>query len=611
MQLNYKIKTAALALLVLVTCTRSYCYNIDSLVTAIGQVPMEEQTVQVEAEISRLRDSSPKDAIELGNYWINILSEKQDLKKLADIILLTADCYYRIGDYSSNLQYAQTALQLYKKQKNIKGEGCALRTMGFAYGKMDLKEDAYSKMQESIDLFESINAYEELAASYNHLGNQIEKFDQDLVLAEKLYKKSIYNAKKVNAEESISYSLEFIGIVKSQQNQTDSALYYFNESLLIRKKINHPIPLAIAYTNIGEVMDMKGNISGAYDYYMQALKISKNIHFNDLTLFLYGNLSKVHRKKGNLDSAIIYMEQQNNMKDSLFNLDKTKEFADMKEKYESDLKEQKIISLNNRIELDEQKNRNRRYLFITIITFLAILVLVGVIITIAIYYRQQKKVALQNLEQEKLRNKMIIEAEEKERTRIAKDLHDSLGQMLAALKMNLNSLSDSAKNEQFKKTAQILDDTIGEMRSISHAMMPESLVKNGLAKALMDISNHVEAKQTKVNVNVGNWKGWDTTGEYVLYRITQELLNNTLKHAEAKNVNIELNQFDDEINLIYEDDGKGFEMSSIKSDGIGLQNMNNRISSINGYIEFDSKPGIGTTAIISIPLKQSTKPTAQ
>jgi len=170
----------------------------------------------------------------------------------------------------------------------------------------------------------------------------------------------------------------------------------------------------------------------------------------------------------------------------------------------------------------------------------------------------------------------------------------------------LNSLpTTSDGKDQFAKTTQILDDTITEMRSISHAMMPESLVKNGLAKALMDISNHVEANQTKVNVVAENWKGWNTTGEYVLYRIVQELLNNTLKHANAKNVNIELNQFDDEINLIYEDDGKGFDIGSIKSNGIGLQNMNNRISSINGHIEFDSKPGVGATAIISIPLKQN------
>lgn len=589
----------------LVASTGCFAYNIDSLMTTIGQIPIEEQTKRVEAEMHRLQDANSADAIELGNYWINILSEKQESKKAPDIILLTAACYYRIADYTSNLQYAQTALNLYKLQNNIKGEAMALREMGFTYGKMGQKEDAYEKMQESIDIFEKMNAYQELATTYNHLGNMIEKFDQNFVLAESFYRKSIANAQKVNDQESISYSFEFIGIVKSTLEQSDSSIYYFNKSLEIRKKLKKQLPLALSYTNIGEVMDKTGDIEGAKNYYNKALAISSAIEFNDLTNFLYGNISKIYRKKGNLDSAITYLELQNAMEDSLFNLKKTKEFAEIKEKYEAEKKEAEIILLTNKIELDEQRDKNRVYLFATVIASLGLLVLLAVIIGIVRYNRQQKKVAVQTIEQEKLRNKMIIEAEEKERTRIAKDLHDSLGQMLAAVKMNLNSLSNSSTgNDQFKKTTQILDDTISEMRSISHAMMPESLVKNGLAKALMDISNHVEANQTKVNVAVENWKGWNTTGEYVLYRIVQELLNNTLKHAEAKNVNIELNQFDDEINLIYEDDGKGFDIGSVKSDGIGLQNMHNRISSINGHIEFDSKPGVGTTAIISIPLKE-------
>jgi signal transduction histidine kinase len=350
-------------------------------------------------------------------------------------------------------------------------------------------------------------------------------------------------------------------------------------------------------------MDKNGDYKSAHQYYNKALQISSAINFHDLTNFIYGNLSKVHRKRGNLDSAIIYMELQQAMKDSIFDFQKTKEYAEIKEKYESELKEEKIRSLNNKIELAHQKDQKRVYFFTAIIAGLGALLLLAAIVGIVIYNAQQKKLAKEKIDEERLRNKMIIEAEEKERTRIAKDLHDSLGQMLAALKMNLNSLSGTNSNDQFKKTTQILDDTIVEMRSISHAMMPESLVKNGLAQALMDISNHVETNQTKVNVSVENWKGWTSTGEYVLYRITQELLNNTLKHADAKNVHIELNQFDDEINLIYEDDGKGFDLSSVQSDGIGLANMNNRISSINGHIEFDSKPGAGTTAIISIPLK--------
>jgi len=580
-------------------------YNIDSLITSIGQVSFDQQHKKVKEELGRLKESSLPDAVELGDHWINVLNEKQKITEVADIIMLTSDSYYRLGNYSNSIKYAQTAKKLFQQLGDKNGEAVAVRQIGFTYGKMNQFEEAYDYFTQSVVVFEKSNNYIELAATYNHMGNLIEKWKQDYTLAESLYRKSILNAEKVNNQESISYSLEFIGIVKSMEGDKDSSVYYLNQSLEIRKTLNKPFPLALSYTNLAEVMDQNGDLQQAHHFYNKALQISNSIHFHDLSNFIYGSLSKIHKKKGNLDSAITYMELQKELQDSLFSLQKTKEFAEMKEKYESEIKEERIISLNNKIELDNQKEQKRVYLFTAIILILALLILSGVIITIVIYNKNQKKIAEEKIEQERLRNKMIIEAEEKERTRIAKDLHDSLGQMLAALKMNFNSLSINNNGDgKFTKTAQILDDTIVEMRSISHAMMPESLVKNGLAKALMDISNHVEKNQTQVNVNVENWKGWNSTGEYVLYRIVQELLNNTLKHAQAKNVNIELNQFEDEINLIYEDDGKGFDMNSIKSDGIGLQNMNNRISSINGHIEFDSKPGVGTTAIISIPLNK-------
>lgn len=605
-----KLKYIKNLLLFLIAIGNGYelmAYNIDSLMNSIGQIPLNEQHKKIEVELTRLSSSSPADAIELGNYWINILNEKQESNKAAGTLLITSKNYYRIGNFTANLKYAQTALNLYKAEGDTKGEAQAIREIGFTYRKMGQNQEAYNNLELSIKAFEKAADYNELAVTYNYMGNLIEEWKKDFVMAEALYRKSMLNAEKTNNKESISYSLEFIGIVKSQYGQNDSSIYYLNKSLDIRKELGLPMPLAISYTNLAEIMDKNGDYKGAHLYYNKALAISSSIQFHDLTNFLYGSLSKVHRKRGNLDSAITYMELQQALQDSLFNLQKTKEFAEIKEKYESELKEEKIRSLNSKIELDQQKGQKRVYFFTSIIAVLGAFILIAVIIGIIIYNSQQKKIAIEKIEQERLRNKMIIEAEEKERTRIAKDLHDSLGQMLAALKMNLNSLSSFNEKDEFKKTSQILDDTITEMRSISHAMMPESLVKNGLAQAVMDISNHVETNQTKVNVNVENWKGWTTTGEYVLYRIVQELLNNTLKHADAKNVNIELNQFDDEINLIYEDDGKGFNMESIKSDGIGLQNMNNRISSINGKIEFDSTPGFGATAIISIPLKQPNK----
>ncbi len=579
-------------------------YNIDSLMTSLGQIPFDDQHKKIEAELVRLRDSNPKDGIELGNYWINVLEGKKETQRVADVILIVANSYYRTGNYALCLQYDQTARNLYRQLGNERGEAIAIRDMGFTYRKMGQNQDAYNYIELSIKTFEKIGDHLELAASYNHMGNLIEDWKNDLVLAEALYRKSIIHAEKENNKQSISYSYEFIGVLKRKQGENDSAVIYLNKSLEIRKELDLKFPMVLSYAHLAEVMDKKGNLIEAKNYYNKALEISLAINYHDYTKFIYGNLSKIHQKRGNLDSAITYLELQKELQDSLFNLQKTKEFAEIKAKYEDELKEEKIRTLNNQIELDEQKNRNRIYLFTTIIAILGAIVLIGIIIAIVIYNKNQRMANKEKINQERLRNKMIIEAEEKERTRIAKDLHDSLGQMLAALKMNLNSLSSANGNGQFEKTTKILDDTITEMRSISHAMMPESLIKNGLAKALIDISNHVDTQHTKVNVQVENWKGWSRTGEYVLYRVVQELLNNTLKHAHAQKVTIELNQFDDEINLIYEDDGKGFNLDESKSDGIGLKNMINRITSINGHIEFDSKSGSGFTAIISIPLKQ-------
>lgn len=587
----------------MVTCQTIYGYNVDSLMTSISQLTFNEQHKKVDQEVSRLKQISPEDAIELGNYWIGILNKQHESKKLAPLILSVANAYYRIANYTLNLQYCQTSRNIYSALGDVEGEAQAIREIGFTYRKMGQNQDAYHYLELSTATFEKTNNSCDLAVNYNYMGNLIEEWKNDLVMAEGLYRKSYANALICGDKEGQSYSLEFIGIIKSKQGLKDSSLVYLNQSLELRKELNLSLPLAISYTNIAEVLDLHGDVKGAQDYYQKALDISAAIKYHDLTNFLYGNLSKVHKKKGNLEEAITYMEMQQALKDSLFNLQKTKEFAEIKEKYESELKEEKIRTLNNQLELDQEKRQKQIYLYSAIIAALGALVLIGVVITIIVYTRQQKKVAIQRINEERLRNKMIIEAEEKERTRIAKDLHDSVGQMLAALKINLNSISKEKSDGQLIKTTQILDDTIIEMRSISHAMMPESLIKNGLAKALIDITSHVNTNQTKVMVNVDNWKGWSRTGEYVLYRIVQELLNNTLKHANASHVVIELNQFEDEINLIYEDDGKGINLADVKSDGIGLKNMMNRISSINGHIEFDSHPGGGFTAIIAVPLK--------
>ena len=137
--------------------------------TSVAQLPLDEQHKKIEKELQRLRDSSPLDAIDLGNYWINILNEKQQSKKAADIILLTATNYYRLGNYTTNLQYLQTARSLYKKLDDERGEAMSIRDMGFTFRKMGQNQDAYEYLESSIHSFEKMKDYAELATTYNFM----------------------------------------------------------------------------------------------------------------------------------------------------------------------------------------------------------------------------------------------------------------------------------------------------------------------------------------------------------------------------------------------------------------------------------------------------------
>ena len=204
----------------------------------------------------------------------------------------------------------------------------------------------------------------------------------------------------------------------------------------------------------------------------------------------------------------------------------------------------------------------------------------------------------------------IIQGQETERSRMAKDLHDGLGGMLSGIKLNLSSMKGNMiiqeRNAQlFTKSIMQLDKAIAEMRRVAHNMMPEALLKFGLSEAIQDYcdgineSNTVKIKYTQL----GSQKVLEKSTEVILYRIVQELSNNAIKHAAAKNIFIQLTKHERGITLTIEDDGKGFDatqLSNIK--GAGLQNVQSRVDYLKGSCEIQSTPGSGTSVTIEIPV---------
>jgi signal transduction histidine kinase len=204
---------------------------------------------------------------------------------------------------------------------------------------------------------------------------------------------------------------------------------------------------------------------------------------------------------------------------------------------------------------------------------------------------------------------LMIAAQEGERQRIASDLHDDVGTKLSALKMSLSSLHDEAnavENEKIKmltsNAEQFIADVIQDVRQLLLNLSPTVLEDFGYTTAVEGLVNKInETKQIQFSLVIfGFKKTLKKDYELALYRITQELINNVLKHSEAKTVSLQIGQRDGKIILMIEDDGKGFSVSNTK-DGYGLHNLEARTRIMRGTMAIDSQIGKGTSVLIEIP----------
>jgi len=225
-------------------------------------------------------------------------------------------------------------------------------------------------------------------------------------------------------------------------------------------------------------------------------------------------------------------------------------------------------------------------------------------------FKYMKRVEESRRLTEKMFLNTIIQTEEKERKRFAKDLHDGLGPLLSSVKMSVSSLSqmkqDEASREIIENTELVINEAIKSIKEISDNLSPHILSNFGLVRALSNFINKINiAKTIRVNlITELKDERFDANVEVVLYRVVCELINNTIKHAQAKKINISLSQEGEYLNITYKDDGKGFDVSKIiehqGGSGMGFSNIYSRINSLKGEINIESENKKGTLVTIKV-----------
>lgn len=225
-------------------------------------------------------------------------------------------------------------------------------------------------------------------------------------------------------------------------------------------------------------------------------------------------------------------------------------------------------------------------------------------------FKYMKRVEESRRLTEKMFLNTIIQTEEKERKRFAKDLHDGLGPLLSSVKMSVSSLAqmkqDDASREIIENTELVINEAIKSIKEISDNLSPHILSNFGLVRALSNFINKINiAKTIRVNlITELKDERFDANVEVVLYRVICELINNTIKHAQAKKINISLSQEGEYLNITYKDDGKGFDVSKIiehqGGSGMGFSNIYSRINSLKGELNIESENKKGTLVTIKV-----------
>jgi two-component system NarL family sensor kinase len=202
----------------------------------------------------------------------------------------------------------------------------------------------------------------------------------------------------------------------------------------------------------------------------------------------------------------------------------------------------------------------------------------------------------------------MITGQEKERKKLAEELHDNLGSSLTTVKLYFENIKSQVKDGQdlevYQRTEQILEDTYETVRSMSHTRNNGILASKGLIPTIQSLAKKI-TESGQINVEVihhGLDKKLQNSIELIIFRIVQELLTNVVKHAQATQVVVNLTSYQDNLNIMVEDNGKGFDSMHLpNNEGMGLRSIEKRIESIEGTFEVDSSPKRGTTINIDIP----------
>ena len=456
--------------------------------------------------------------------------------------------------------------------------------------------EAEKYARKAISLYEKLNDPKGLSNAYNSLANVYYMLEKDS-LSLSYFEKSLEQRAIAKDSVGLFKGYKNLGSVHFEMGDTAGGFKYFQQSL---RFIPGPADTALwfgGYLNLAQAYGRVHDLKNARYYFDKAGVYVKTSHdFTKLEDY-YFSLSEYYQDLGDFKSALESHAQYANYRDSVVNQQKNGQLAELNIRYETDKKQQMIKEQQFEI-------ARKNYWLTGGAIFLLLAAGVAYLLYRNIQQRKVRKLQEEIYAQKELAAEALFEGEQNERIRIARDLHDSIGQQLSAVKMKLNAMP---AGKEVDDATVFLDSAIKEVRHISHNLLPESL-QFGWVSALEEMCEKMTVNGgPQIHLSVDEYSRSYTFSkqqELSIYRIIQEIISNTVKHAEASNIHISISGSDNSFLINTTDDGKGMDTSLVaRSSGIGWKNIAARVNMLRGKMDISSQQMNGTKISIAIPLQ--------
>ncbi len=561
--------------------------------------------------------------------------------------------WFSMGEVDSALANARLSLIYFNRAGNLRSYAASLNNIGNCYNVWNDTPEAIRYYQQANAIYEKLGDGKNIISNLNNIGILLTRsgnFDQ----ASNYLNEALERAQRLQFIPGLADVNMNLGTLQETRQQYEEALVFFQNAATHYSALSETPYLANAHSNMGWCHNLLGN----YDQALTNLRVAErlldtfslprekaNLAANFSAVYLnLGNYERAREvvsgvlpaaeavgdfvlqkrileqlalsseKLGDFSAAATYYRRLTEVSRQVFDTEKNNRLLTLERQYATEQKERRI--LEQELRLQSQNSQKRLMLILFGVLLIAALAGIGWFqgrlrnnrrIAAQQAELQNRRIREMEQEQKLLAAGAMLDGQEEERKRIAKDLHDGLGGLLSTIKLHFNAVQEQVRQlealKAYQRAGEMIDDACNEVRRISHNMIPGALARFGLIAALEDLAEDLR-HGTKLDISIQtlHWEErLDETRESMLFRIVQELLYNAVKHAEASKISVQLVRNDQMVTLTVEDNGKGFDPEkSLLSGGLGLKSVESRARYLGGSVQFDSIAGKGTSVTVRV-----------